>query len=186
MDFERRWRRPVRPWRRRAAASLLALGLYSHALQAYPQSKPEYQLKTAFLYNFALFTEWPAETGRSLTLCIYGADPFGEELDALQGKPVGERQLTVRRVAGGESLAGCQIVFIASSEISGLSIVLERLNGSTVLTVADSPGAARRGVALNMSLAQNKVAFEANLMAARGARLNLSSKLLRLATQVIQ
>jgi hypothetical protein len=94
--------------------------------------------------------------------------------------------LAVRRIAAGESLAGCQIVFISASEISSLSIVLERLNGSTVLTVADSPGAARRGVALNMAVAQNKVTFEANLLAARGARLNLSSKLLRLATQVIQ
>jgi hypothetical protein len=138
------------------------------------------------LYNFALFTEWPAETGRSLNLCIYGADPFGESLDALQGKPVGQRALTVHRVAGGGSLAGCQIVFISSSEISGLSIVLERLHGSPALTIADSPGAARRGVALNLSVAEDKVAFEANLAAARSARLNLSSKLLRLATQVIQ
>jgi hypothetical protein len=176
----------VEPGWRRAAVGLLAWGLFSHALQAYPQSKPEYQLKTAFLYNFALFTEWPAETGRSLNLCIYGADPFGEELDALQGKPVGQRALTIHRVAGGGSLAGCQIVFISSSEISGLAVVLERLHGSTALTIADSPGAARRGVALNLSVAEDKVAFEANLSAARGARLNLSSNLLRLATQVIQ
>jgi hypothetical protein len=181
MDFEGQ-----QGWRRAAARSLLAWVLFSHALQAYPQSKPEYQLKTAFLYNFALFTEWPAETSRSLNLCIYGADPFGEELDALQGKPVGERLLTLHRIASGGSLAGCQIIFISSSEISALSIVLERLHGSAALTVADSPGAAQRGVALNMSVSQDKVAFEANLTAARGARLNLSSKLLRLATRVIQ
>jgi hypothetical protein len=186
MGFERWWRCAARDWRRRAAAGLLGLGLCSHTLLVYPQSQPEYQLKTAFLYNFALFTEWPAETGSSLNLCVYGVDPFGEELDVLQGKPVGERVLAVRRIARGESLAGCQIVFISASEISALSIVLERLNGSTALTVADSPGAARRGVALNMTVAQNKLAFEANLLAARGARLSLSSKLLRLATQVIQ
>jgi len=186
MGFERWWPSAAKDWQRRAVAGLLGLALYCHAPLGYPQSKPEYQLKTAFLYNFALFTEWPAATGRSLNLCIYGADPFGEELDALQGKPVGERVLAVRRIAAGESLAGCQIVFISASEISSLSIVLERLNGSTVLTVADSPGAARRGVALNMAVAQNKVTFEANLLAARGARVNLSSKLLRLATQVIQ
>jgi hypothetical protein len=37
-----------------------------------------------------------------------------------------------------------------------------------------------------MSVVQDKVSFEANLSAARSAGLNLSSKLLRLATQVIQ
>jgi hypothetical protein len=186
MDFERFWPRAARHWRRRAAASLLAFSLCAPTLQATQQSKPEYQLKTAFLYNFALFTEWPPETGRSLNLCIYGADPFGDEIDALQGKPVGEHLITVHRIAGGGSLAGCQIVFIASSEISELSIVLERLHGSTALTIADSPGAARRGVALNLSVEDDKVAFEANLSAARSARLHLSSKLLRLATQVLQ
>ena len=64
--------------------------------------------------------------------------------------------------------------------------VLKRRSGSPVLTIADSPGAARRGVALNLSVAADRVTFEANLQAARDAGLNLSSKLLRLATQVIQ
>ena len=55
-----------------------------------------------------------------------------------------------------------------------------------VLTVADCTAAAGQNVALNMSVVQNKVTFEANLQAARAARLNLSSKLLRLATKVRQ
>ena len=37
-----------------------------------------------------------------------------------------------------------------------------------------------------MAVSQNKISFEANLKAARAAKLNLSSKLLRLATEVIQ
>jgi hypothetical protein len=37
-----------------------------------------------------------------------------------------------------------------------------------------------------MAVAQNRIAFEANLGAARAARLKLSSKLLRLATEVLQ
>ena len=39
-------------------------------------------------------------------------------------------------------------------------------------------------VALNMNMMQGKVTFEANLQAARDAGLDLSSKLLRLATEV--
>lgn len=171
---------------RRAAAGLLSVALLALALPAYSQSKPEYRLKAAFVYNFALFTDWPAETGHSLNLCIYGTDPFGTEIDALQGKPVGARILAVHRRPPGDSLAGCEIVFIAPSAISAVASVLERLQGSAALTVADSPGAAQSGVALNMSVTEDKVAFEANLTAARGARLNLSSKLLHLATQVIQ
>jgi hypothetical protein len=70
--------------------------------------------------------------------------------------------------------------------MGGLPRVLDELRGSKVLTVADSPDAVRHGVALGMTVAQNRVTFAANLLAAHRAGLNLSSKLLRLATEVIQ
>ena len=168
---------------------LWALGvssLLSFVPSARAEELPEYRLKVAFLYNFALFTEWPAEVGGTLNLCIHGADSFGNEIDALQGKAVGARSISVQRRGGNDPLKGCHVVFIATSAIGSLPRVLDELRGSPVLTVADSPGAARAGVALNMAVVQNRIAFEANLQAARAARLNLSSKLLRLATEVHQ
>lgn len=147
---------------------------------------PEYRLKAAFLYNFALFTEWPPELGTTLNLCVLGKDPFGTDLDPLAGKALGQRHIAIHRAASIESLGDCQLVFIARSALATLPSLLEHLHGSPVLTVADSPGAAARGVALNMTVNHDKITFEANLEAARAARLNLSSKLLRLATEVQQ
>ena len=156
------------------------------APSAHADDLPEYRLKAAFLYNFMAFTEWPAAAEGSLNLCIHGKDPFGPELDGLQGKLVAGRSITVQRKAAGESLKNCHAVFIAASLTDSLPRVLEGLKGQPVLTLADSPGAMRKGVALNMSVVQGKVSFEANLQAARSAGLNLSSKLLRLATDVLQ
>jgi len=151
------------------------------------QEVAEYRLKAALLYNFALFVEWPPEDGgNTLNLCIQGTDPFGKEIDALQGKPVGGRSIAVLRRLATEPVKGCQIVFIAPSAIGALPRVLEGVAGRPVLTVADTPGAARQGVVLNMTVSENKVAFEANQLAARSAGLKLSSKLLRLASEVIQ
>src|ERR1700733_3950927 len=147
---------------------------------------PEYRLKAAFLYNFALFTEWPASIGSTLNLCVYGRDPFGEEIDALQGKPVGDRRMVVRRVARVAALTERQIVFIADPSPDAIPRGLSTLRGATALTMADVPGAAKQGVALNMSVVKNKITFEANLTAARAANLKLSSKLLSLATEVLQ
>ena len=176
----------------RATPSALALAAFlflfawlSSALAARADELPEYRLKAAFLYNFALFTEWPAEVGDTLNLCIVGRDPFGRDIDDLQGNPVGERSIMVLRRGAGDSLKNCQVVFIAAAAIGNLPRVLDELRERAVLTVADSP-AARQGVALNMSVASNKVTFEANLPAARAARISLSSKLLRLATEVRQ
>ena len=149
-------------------------------------SNNEKELKVAFIYNFTLFTEWPAEFGPTLNLCIHGGDPFGKAIDALQGKAVGGRSITVRRTQGSDSFKECQLVFFAGNSINRLPLMLDELRGRQVLTVADSPGAARQGVALNMLVAQNKVTFEVNLQSVRAARLNLSSKLLRLANEVIQ
>src|SRR4051812_10850373 len=45
----------------------------------------EYQVKAAFLYNFARFTEWPGGTFAKpkdpLTICVLGQDPFGPDLE---------------------------------------------------------------------------------------------------------
>lgn len=165
---------------------LLLAAACACAAAARAEDVPEYRLKAAFLYNFAAFTEWPADVGPALTLCIHGTDPFGPEADPLNGKRVGDRSLLVQRHTQLHSLKGCQVVFISGSEATQLPRVLEALRGLPVLTVADNPGALQQGVVLNMRLAQGRVTFEANLVAARSARLALSAKLLRLATEVIQ
>jgi len=176
-----RWPRHRRlRWMLGMAASL------AFAVSAQGEDLPEYRLKTAFAYNFIAYIEWPASTGNVLNLCIYGNDPFGKEIDGLQGKVVAGRTLSVLRKASAEPLKDCQVVFIAASTLDHLPRTLESLRGRPVLTIADSPGAMRRGVVLNMNLAQGKVTFEANLQAARAAGLGLSSKLLRLATEVQQ
>jgi hypothetical protein len=147
---------------------------------------PEYRLKAAFLYNFAAFTEWPAEVGSPLKLCLFGADSFGAEIEPLSGKTVGSRTIEVQRKTSLDSLKHCHLVFVAASHIAQLPRVLEAVHGAPVLLVADSPGATRQGTALNMNIVQGRVSFEANLVAARGAQLKLSANLLRLATDVIR
>lgn len=176
------------PWQRRWHLCFLALGLMflCNASPTWSEELSEYQLKAAFLYNFAAFTEWPPQVAGTLNLCVYGRDPFGTELDVLNGKIVGTRMVVVQRKVNFDALKNCQIVFIPTANIDQLPQVLKVLRGVPVLTVTDSPGASRQGAALNMNLVQGRVRFEANLDTARGAQLGISSRLLLLATVVIQ
>lgn len=175
-------------WQQRWRWRFLALGLmcFGFASSASSQALTEYQLKAAFLYNFSVFTEWPPQVGRVLNLCVYGRDPFGEAIDGLNGKTAGARTIAVQGTTDAATLKACQIVFIASADIGQLPRLLNSLRGVPVLVVADSPGAAQQGAALNMRLAQGRVTFEANLVAAHGAGLKLSARMLSLATEVIQ
>jgi YfiR/HmsC-like len=165
--------------------SLSVVFLIACVPSAWADEAPEYRLKAEYLYRFAQFTEWPAETGNTLNLCVHGTDPFGAELDALQGKLVERRNIVVMRNVNADALAGCQIIYVAPAA-ADVPQVLEQIKGRPVLIVADTPGAARLGVTLNMSVVKGHVSFEANMQAARSARINLSSRLLRFATEVIQ
>jgi hypothetical protein len=144
----------------------------------------EYSLKAAFIYNFAKFVEWPQETDAVLRLCVLGEDPFGPTLDDLQDKPIGLRKLAVERLPSMENLRRCRILFISESESDKLPLILKAIEGSSALTIADTESFLERGVMIGMTLDDNRITFEVNAGAARRAKLEISSKLLRLAKRV--
>ncbi|MGD0694030.1 MAG: YfiR family protein [Terriglobia bacterium] len=146
----------------------------------------EYQVKAAFLYNFAKFVEWPPDPSSDLsdpiTICVIGHDPFGTVLDeAVRGKTVSGHRLVIRRSKPGQSWTGCQIAFISSAEGKDLPSILESSKGSGVLTVGEMEGFAQRGGMINFVIEQERVHFEVNVEAAERAGLKISSKLLSLA-----
>lgn len=171
------------PRRWRAAALAVACALAPAVAPA--QSAPEYRIKAAFLYNFALYTDWPSTVGSTLNLCVHGGDPFGETIGTIADKPIGDRRLSVLRNVPLGALSSCQIVFVSSAASATLPGVVDRLRDQTVLVIAETPGAARAGAALNLTVVDGRVGFEANVSAAQAARVKLSSRLLRLATEVV-
>ncbi len=64
----------------------------------------EYQVKAAFLFNFAKFVEWPAQAFKSadepIGVCVLGPNPFGASLSkVVAGKVVGNRNSRCVRFA---------------------------------------------------------------------------------------
>ncbi len=142
----------------------------------------EYQVKAAFIYNFAKFVEWPAESHDNvLTLCVLGDGSFRDALNTIKGKVIRGKRLHVKRVKSIQDLKDCNILFVASSERDNLSNMIDALNGSSILTVGDTEGFAEQGVIINLYIENNKVRFKVNIEAARRADLKLSSRLLKLA-----
>ena len=157
----------------------------SHSV-AMANSMIEYQVKAAFIYNFIAFTHWPDSTSQTINLCIYGEDYFGQEIDKLQNRSVNNRHIKVTRIADFDQLKACQAIFFSKSVSNQLSSILNDLQNEPILTLADSQNAAAQGIAITMSLINEKIVFEINLAKVRASGLDISSKLLQLAVKVHQ
>jgi len=145
----------------------------------------EYQIKAAFLYNFAKFVEWPAAVSQkgsaAFKIGILGDDPFGADIAVIEKKLVRSKPLKILRANALDELSGCQVIFICASVEPWLADILERLQGKPVLTVGDTNRFAHQGVMINLINVGNKIRFQINPAAADRVGLKISSQLLRLA-----
>src|SRR6266550_280251 len=78
---------------------LLAVG----GVRAQESQPSEYQIKAAFLFNFAKFIEWPpdsfAQPSSPFVIGILGENPFGGDLEqTIRGKTVSNRRFTIKEV----------------------------------------------------------------------------------------
>jgi len=155
------------------------------------QSATEYQVKAAFLFNFAKFVEWPADVlptaDSPLQICVLGQDPFGRDFEqVIEDKTVNGHRLEVAHPDGVPQARACQILFVASSEKQKVRDILRNLAGISVLTVGDTAGFAKMGGIINFVLDDSRVRFEINIKAAERANLKLSARLLTVAKLIVE
>ncbi len=151
---------------------------------AIANSQIEYQVKAAFIYNFIAFTQWPDNANKTINLCLYGENYFGDEINKLQSKPVNNHHIKVKHIYNPEELKDCQAIFFSKSVTNNLPSILKNLQNKPILTLADDPDATPQSVTINMNVVNEKIVFEINLGAARSSGLDISSKLLQLAVKV--
>jgi len=76
----------------------------------------EYEIKAAYIFNFAKFIEWPEIEGNSDTLIlgIYGTDPFGNILEkTLIGRKAQGKDWKIIRSSNLSDLTKCHILFVS-------------------------------------------------------------------------
>jgi YfiR/HmsC-like len=168
----------------RATAIVCLLGAAATAFAAPPRTSPEYEVKAAFIYNFAKFVEWPSPSASDVpfVVTVLGADPFGQALeDALRDKSVQGRRIVLRRAATIGDVGASQILFISDSEQPALASILKQLASDPVLTVGDMGQFAAHGGVIGFRLEGDRIRLDISLAAAERSGLRLSSQLLRIA-----
>ena len=177
---------PGVPCRCGAGAVFLVCLLCASAVHAQDVTEPS--LKAAFVYNFAKFIEWPSDalpaTG-SFTACVLGDSPVMEALErTVKGRLLSGRSVNVSRVTVDGPLRSCHLLYVSGVTAAQVSAVVLVVKGAPVLTISDIDDFTPLGGIAHVFVENGRMRFELNLDRAKLSRLELSSKLLTLASRV--
>ena len=156
---------------------LLLTGLFNcPAAQAQEAAPSEFELKAAFIYNFAKFVEWPAEAFPApqspFVIGIIGDNPFEDALaKTVLNKQINGHPFRVIQMKTLADLKSCHILFISLSERKRLAEILRPLRGASVLTVSDLEHFLPAGGTIQFLMEGNKVRFAINDSAAKSVGL---------------
>ena len=157
------------------------------------QANLEYEVKAAFLYNFAKFVEWPdnafAAADAPIVFCIVGSNPFDGGLERV----ISDRMAHGRRILVQENAeptpAACNLVFVPGTEDARVARVVQTAqaaHGAPVLTVGESQAFNDAGGMIRLVVEEGGVRFDINVAIAERAGLKFSSQLLKLARKVVR
>jgi len=162
-------------------------------------SEQEYRIKAAFLYNFINFVDWPEEKvtdTNSINICVIGRDPFGKAFEPLKNKQAKGKKVLIKRFVSFkeseksgnqiEAIRKCHLLFVCNSEKEQLRKIINIVKDHSVLLVGDMNDFLESGGIVNFVIEDKRTRFEINNNAAKQAKLNIRSKLLRLAKKVIE
>jgi hypothetical protein len=165
--------------------TLLSLLLTYSRGRAQDSAPSEYQLKAAFIFNFAKFVEWPptafSDAKSPFVVGVLGENPFSTDLErALHDKTLNRRPMKAVECRTLEEAKKCHIVFVSASEKTRVRDILKNLGATNILTVSDAEGFIESGGMIAFYREGNKIRFEINDQTAKKAGLKIDSRLLGL------
>jgi hypothetical protein len=159
------------------AAVLLRLTVLTSA-----QDVTEAALKAAFIYNFAMFTEWPdsvVPAAGPVVICVLGDPAVGEALQrASKGRVLAGHSIVVSLAVPAGTQRGCHVLYVSGVTIGQASQVIAGLRDVPVLTLSDIDGFTDLGGIAQFFFDRGRLRFTIEIASANRARLQISSKLL--------
>ena len=153
-------------------AVLLVLCLPANA----QTTESEYQVKAAYIYDFAKMSQWPITAlpaDSALVIGVSGADDdFIKVLrPTLSGKIIDGHTLEIRRLRSPEEVRFCNLVFFRASEPATRNVI-EHLGNSSILLVGEDNDFLSRGGMIKVAWVGGKFTYEINSEALQRAGLH--------------
>lgn len=164
---------------------ILIISLHVTILKA-TDALPEYTLKAAYLYNFALLTDWPLQKQNTehFTLCFYAKESLGVAFDTLEKKQIATKPIHTKYITSASMAQECHLIFIPKTRQNGIEKMLLEIVHLPILLVSDD----KELEAAHIQILQNndKLIFTINTKTLHDIGLSLSSRLLNLAKEIKQ
>jgi hypothetical protein len=146
----------------------------------------ETELKAAFVYNFAKFVTWPADafssTNAPIQIGVFGDEEVSSTLRSLLGdKKAHGRSFEVKRISTPQEAKNFQMIFVTGSENRRATQILDATKKLPILTVGETEQFLDLGGMISFVFEDTQLRFEINQEPAEKVKLEISSKLLRLA-----
>jgi hypothetical protein len=178
----------VADWRFPRLVALVAAAamVVPHAApSASPVQAFEYQVKAAFLLNFAKFIEFPPAAfdgpAAPISICVLGENPFGDTLaQTIANERASGRPLHSRIISSPEEARDCHFVFVPRGQTFQAEAVIaaSRARG---IAIGESDTFLQRGGTINLFVEEGRVRFALRPEEAERRGIRFSSHLLRLA-----
>jgi len=174
-----------------AVGGLLILAVFFALSGAFAQegTARAQSIKAAIILNIARFVSWPEgalKEGDNLRLCLYRVNSLGQGINEIRGRTVKGHRLNIAIAHALEQTAGCNILFVPSSELQRFGQDVTAQVATTLLTIADgTEGQAQDGVmervVLRLVRIGSRIGFDINMALLKASDLGVSSELLKLA-----
>lgn len=152
----------------------------------YPDEAPLF--KAAYIYNFAKLVSWPQGTWQSpempFNLCILGEDNVSQALKKLGGKKIKGHDVLVQSFSAQPPAGLCHLLYVAQNIKLDRSWLKSSLSENAVLSISEVPGFLKQGGVIELFRQDQRTRFKINQRNAKNLGIDISSRLLSLATKV--
>lgn len=143
-------------------------------------SARESQIRTAYLYHFAKFTEWPSAPS-VFHYCVYEDTDFARLLQqSYLDKTIGKASIEVKNINSQSKPDDCQIIYFAQAAPPAL---LNAIKKQAILSIGTQKDFTELGGIIYLFEDEQKLRFYVNNAAATDAGLKINSQLLQLSKE---
>ncbi len=161
---------------------MVIFGLFSGSSMA----EDAFELKAAFTYNFAKFTQWPQariEQQSTWKICFIGKQ-YRDSFMALSTKKIDSQSISPIELTETNQVDQCDAIFIDSNYRELTRRLFLAVHDKAILTVSDISGFSAQGGMIEIIEQDQRLYFKVNQQALEKAGLTISSQVLKLAVEV--